>query len=124
MDRNTASEVYLPYKTPRCCDDSPFLDQPRNILRLDRFPGKFHGYKLETEEEVKEKEGLMEVWEKMEFVISDSDSDLESIAMTANVNNANGGNGNSGNNGCSYKTFTACNPKVFDGKGGAVALTR
>ncbi|GKB53059.1 reverse transcriptase domain-containing protein, partial [Tanacetum coccineum] len=44
--------------------------------------------------------------------------------VTANVNNANGENGNGGNNGCSYKTFTACNPKEFDGKGGAVALTR
>ncbi|GJU24318.1 putative reverse transcriptase domain-containing protein [Tanacetum coccineum] len=37
--------------------------------------------------------------------------------VTANVNNVNQGNGNGGNNGCSYKTFTACNPKVFDGKG-------
>ncbi|GJZ82807.1 hypothetical protein Tco_0647980 [Tanacetum coccineum] len=44
--------------------------------------------------------------------------------VTANVNNANGGGGNGGNNGCSYKTVTACNPKEFDGKGGAVALTR
>ncbi|GJZ97820.1 putative reverse transcriptase domain-containing protein [Tanacetum coccineum] len=44
--------------------------------------------------------------------------------VTDNVNNANGGNGNYGNNRCSYKTFTACNPKEFDGKGGAVALTR
>nr|GEW57968.1 putative reverse transcriptase domain, ribonuclease H-like domain, aspartic peptidase domain protein [Tanacetum cinerariifolium] len=26
------------------------------------------------------------------------------------------------NNRCSYKTFTTCNPKEFDGKGGAVAL--
>ncbi|GJR97805.1 putative reverse transcriptase domain-containing protein [Tanacetum coccineum] len=43
--------------------------------------------------------------------------------VTANVNNANRENGNGGNNGCSYKTFTACNPKEFDGKGGAVALT-
>ncbi|GJV28295.1 reverse transcriptase domain-containing protein [Tanacetum coccineum] len=43
--------------------------------------------------------------------------------VSANVNNANRGNGNGGNNGCSYKTFTACNPKEFDGKGGAVALT-
>ncbi|GJX37643.1 putative reverse transcriptase domain-containing protein [Tanacetum coccineum] len=34
------------------------------------------------------------------------------------------GNRNGGNNGCSYKTFTACNPKEFDGNGGAVALTR
>ncbi|GKE91895.1 reverse transcriptase domain-containing protein [Tanacetum coccineum] len=44
--------------------------------------------------------------------------------VTTNVNNATGGNGNDGNDGCSYKTFTACNPKEFDGKGGAVALTR
>ncbi|GKA74985.1 putative reverse transcriptase domain-containing protein [Tanacetum coccineum] len=44
--------------------------------------------------------------------------------VIANVNNGNGGNGNYGNNGCSYKTFTSCNPKEFDRKGGAVALTR
>nr|GEX37151.1 hypothetical protein [Tanacetum cinerariifolium] len=44
--------------------------------------------------------------------------------VTTNVNNANGGNENGGNNGCSYKTFIVCNPKEFDGKGGAVALTR
>nr|GEU92498.1 hypothetical protein [Tanacetum cinerariifolium] len=102
--------------------------------------------KLATEEEVEENEGLKEVWGQMEYVISDSDSDLEQLVVnlrasslssileniipqiasqvTANVNNANGGNGNGGNNGCSYKTFTACNPKEFDGKGGAVALTR
>ncbi|GJU28504.1 reverse transcriptase domain-containing protein [Tanacetum coccineum] len=29
-----------------------------------------------------------------------------------------------GNDRCSYKTFTACDPKEFDGKSGAVALTR
>ncbi|GKE95636.1 reverse transcriptase domain-containing protein [Tanacetum coccineum] len=47
--------------------------------------------------------------------------------VTNNVNNtnANGGNGrNGGNNGCSYKGFLACNPRDYDGKGGAVALTR
>ncbi|GJQ94116.1 retrovirus-related pol polyprotein from transposon TNT 1-94 [Tanacetum coccineum] len=44
--------------------------------------------------------------------------------VTVNVNNANGGNRNGRNDGCSYKTFTACNPKEFGGKGGAVALTR
>ncbi|GJX66283.1 hypothetical protein Tco_0300626, partial [Tanacetum coccineum] len=44
--------------------------------------------------------------------------------VTANVNNANGENGNGRNDRCSYKTFTTCNPKEFDGKGGAVALTR
>ncbi|GJU39781.1 putative reverse transcriptase domain-containing protein [Tanacetum coccineum] len=78
-----------------------------------QFPGKFHGYKLTTEEEVEENKGLKEVWEKMEYVISDSDSDLESTAIMEN----------GGNDGCSYKTFTACNPKEFDGKGGTVALT-
>ncbi|GJX51733.1 putative reverse transcriptase domain-containing protein [Tanacetum coccineum] len=45
--------------------------------------------------------------------------------VTKNVNNANGGNGgNGGNNGCTYKGFMACNPKEYDGKGGAIALTR
>ncbi|GJU04908.1 putative reverse transcriptase domain-containing protein [Tanacetum coccineum] len=46
------------------------------------------------------------------------DSDLESTIVTQvtnNVNNSNGGNGgngrNGGNNGCTYKGFTACNPK-------------
>ncbi|GJW48946.1 putative reverse transcriptase domain-containing protein [Tanacetum coccineum] len=42
--------------------------------------------------------------------------------VTNNVNNANGGNG--GNNGCTYKGFMACNPKEYDGKGGAITLTR
>nr|GEV23480.1 putative reverse transcriptase domain-containing protein [Tanacetum cinerariifolium] len=47
--------------------------------------------------------------------------------VTNNVNNANandGNGGNGGNNGCSYKAFVACNPQDYDGKGGAVALTR
>ncbi|GJV66559.1 reverse transcriptase domain-containing protein [Tanacetum coccineum] len=78
-----------------------------------KIPRKFRGYKLTTKEEVEENEGLKEVWEKMEYVISDSDSDLESTAR----------NRNGGNNGYSYKSFTACNPKEFDGKGGAIALT-
>ncbi|GKE04940.1 putative reverse transcriptase domain-containing protein, partial [Tanacetum coccineum] len=42
--------------------------------------------------------------------------------VTNNVNNANGGNG--GNNGYTYKGFMACNPKEYDGKGGAIALTQ
>ncbi|GJR75254.1 hypothetical protein Tco_0087619 [Tanacetum coccineum] len=77
-----------------------------------KFPGKFHGYKLATEEEVEENEGLKE-------------NIIPQIAtqVTANVNNANGGDGNGRNNGCSYKNFTSCIPKEFDGKGGAVALT-
>nr|GFD20345.1 reverse transcriptase domain-containing protein [Tanacetum cinerariifolium] len=49
--------------------------------------------------------------------------------VTNNVNNtnANGGSGNGRNGGnirCSYKRFMACNPKVYDGKGGTIALTR
>ncbi|GKA12122.1 putative nucleotidyltransferase, ribonuclease H [Tanacetum coccineum] len=39
-----------------------------------------------------------------------------------NYNNANKRNG--GNNRCSYKGFLACNPRDYDGKGGAIALTR
>ncbi|GJX02510.1 reverse transcriptase domain-containing protein [Tanacetum coccineum] len=42
--------------------------------------------------------------------------------VTNNMNNANNGNG--GNNGYTYKGFLACNPKEYDGKGGAIALTR
>nr|GEU45020.1 putative reverse transcriptase domain-containing protein [Tanacetum cinerariifolium] len=50
--------------------------------------------------------------------------------VTNNVNNANANGqnsrngGNGGNNVCSYKTFLACNPRDYDGKGGAVVLTR
>ncbi|GKF30361.1 hypothetical protein Tco_0100159 [Tanacetum coccineum] len=46
-----------------------------------KFPRKFHGIKLATEE-AKENEELKEVWEKMEYVISDSDSDLKSSASS------------------------------------------
>ncbi|GJW00626.1 putative reverse transcriptase domain-containing protein, partial [Tanacetum coccineum] len=58
--------------------------------------------------------------------------------VNGNVEGANGGapNGNVGNEnvgnvlvngnrvGCSYKKFLACNPKEYNGKGGAVVLTR
>ncbi|GKA33618.1 putative reverse transcriptase domain-containing protein [Tanacetum coccineum] len=45
--------------------------------------------------------------------------------VTNNMNNANDGNGGNGrNNGYTYKGFMACNPKEYDGKGGAIALTR
>ncbi|GJY92170.1 reverse transcriptase domain-containing protein [Tanacetum coccineum] len=54
------------------------------------------------------------------------------VLMTNNVNNANngnggnsgGGNGNSRNNGCTFKAFQSCNTKEYDGKGGAIVLTR
>ncbi|GJV98592.1 hypothetical protein Tco_1553844 [Tanacetum coccineum] len=83
-----------------------------------QFPRKFRGYKLTSEEEVEENEGLKEVWQLQNIIPQIV------TQVTANVNNANGENGNGGNDGCSYKTFTACNPKEFDGKGGVVALTR
>ncbi|GJV01405.1 hypothetical protein Tco_1334974 [Tanacetum coccineum] len=35
-----------------------------------------------------------------------------------------GGRGEGPREGCSYKEFLACNPKEYDGKGGAVVLTR
>ncbi|GJZ54394.1 hypothetical protein Tco_0609279 [Tanacetum coccineum] len=47
-----------------------------------KFPRQFCGYKLEEGEEVEENEELKEVWEQMVYVISDSDSDLESIASS------------------------------------------
>nr|GEU99098.1 hypothetical protein [Tanacetum cinerariifolium] len=47
-----------------------------------KLPGKFHGYKLATKEEVEDNEGLKEVWKQMEYMISDNDSDLESTASS------------------------------------------
>ncbi|GJV63102.1 reverse transcriptase domain-containing protein [Tanacetum coccineum] len=66
-------------------------------------------------------EGLKEVGNQIE---RPSTSGLIFTQVTANVNNGNGGNRNGRNDRCTYKTFTACNPKEFDRKGGAVALTR
>ncbi|GJW60847.1 putative reverse transcriptase domain-containing protein [Tanacetum coccineum] len=53
-----------------------------------------------------------------------SEPKLSNNVNNANANGGNGGNGNGGTNGCSYKTFLACNPRDYNGKGGAVALTR
>ncbi|GKC55722.1 putative reverse transcriptase domain-containing protein [Tanacetum coccineum] len=96
-----------------------------------KFRGKFHGCKLETEEEVEENEGLKEK-HGSNFVSKPNPNIATIIAqqlqniipqivtqVTTSVNNANGGGGNGGNNICSYKTFIACNPKEFDGKSGA-----
>nr|GEX60300.1 hypothetical protein [Tanacetum cinerariifolium] len=41
--------------------------------------------------------------------------------MHGDVRGVNVGNGQ---NGCSYKEFMACNPKDYDGKGGAIVYTR
>ncbi|GJT17519.1 reverse transcriptase domain-containing protein [Tanacetum coccineum] len=136
-----------PVEQPRRHDlygfvDHPLLQQgyPMNEFTQHRLPqpkGNMHGWLIKDEEEVKRKE---------------VDSDLESTAsglarmitwiivdalhivtqVNYNVNNANngnggnggGGNGNGGNNGCTFKAFQSCNPKEYDGKGGAIALTR
>nr|GEX46109.1 putative reverse transcriptase domain-containing protein [Tanacetum cinerariifolium] len=42
----------------------------------------------------------------------------------ANANGGGGNGGNDGNNRCSYKRFMTCNPKEYDKKGGAIALTQ
>nr|GEZ47514.1 reverse transcriptase domain-containing protein [Tanacetum cinerariifolium] len=106
-----------------------------------KLPGNFHGYKLPMEEEVEENEGNMVRTSRQNPTLEPSLEPNPNIAtiiaqllqnilsqivtqVTANVNNVNRANGNGGNNGCSYKTFTSCNPKEFDGKGSAVALTR
>ncbi|GJU68207.1 hypothetical protein Tco_1254466 [Tanacetum coccineum] len=47
-----------------------------------KFPGKFRWIQVSNKEEVEENEGLKEVWEQIEYVISDSDSDLESTASS------------------------------------------
>ncbi|GJQ89565.1 putative nucleotidyltransferase, ribonuclease H [Tanacetum coccineum] len=44
-------------------------------------------------------------------------------ANNGNGGNGGGGNGNGGNNGCTFKAFQSCNPKEYDGKGGAIVLT-
>ncbi|GKA74986.1 hypothetical protein Tco_0781364 [Tanacetum coccineum] len=58
----------------------------RTRVPIDLYPchieEKMIMKKLATEEELKENEELKEVWEKMEYVISDSDSDLESTASS------------------------------------------
>ncbi|GJS53416.1 hypothetical protein Tco_0626778 [Tanacetum coccineum] len=51
-------------------------------MTIKQFLGKFRRYESASEEEVEENEGLKEVWEKIEYVISDSDSDLESTAIS------------------------------------------
>ncbi|GJR07183.1 hypothetical protein Tco_0530167 [Tanacetum coccineum] len=47
-----------------------------------KFPRKFRGYESASKEEVEENEGLKEVWEQMVYMISNSDSDLESTASS------------------------------------------
>ncbi|GJR02645.1 putative reverse transcriptase domain-containing protein [Tanacetum coccineum] len=92
----------------------------------------------EEEEEEEEKEELEKKRSKEDGPSNNENPDIAAIIaqqlqtilpqiitqVTNNVNNANANGGNGGNSGRSYKTFLACNPRDYDGKGGAVALTR
>ncbi|GJU41832.1 putative reverse transcriptase domain-containing protein [Tanacetum coccineum] len=56
-------------------------------------------------------------------IVNQVTASVNANANNGNGNGANGGNGGNGNNGCTYKSFMSCNPKEYDGKGGAVVLT-
>ncbi|GJV50112.1 putative reverse transcriptase domain-containing protein [Tanacetum coccineum] len=57
-------------------------------------------------------------------IVNQVTAHVNANANNGNGNGANGANGGNGNNGCTYKSFMSCNPKEYDGKGGAVVLTR
>nr|GEZ74673.1 putative reverse transcriptase domain-containing protein [Tanacetum cinerariifolium] len=115
------------------------------MISKDGIISEFPGYtsskeaKEEEEEEDKKEESKKKGSKETSEMGSNSESsgyaasDNEIITQVtnnvniANANGRNGGNGrngNGGNNKCSYKAFLACNPQDYDGKGGAVALTR
>ncbi|GJV75999.1 reverse transcriptase domain-containing protein [Tanacetum coccineum] len=115
---------------------------------LPQSSGNMNGWLVEDEDEVERNEvdsdlestaSSKPVWEKTTKDDRDCASyhcpwcsnKLQAIItqVANNANNANngnngGGNRNDGNNECSFKTFQSCNPKEYDGKGGAIALTR
>ncbi|GJT58164.1 putative reverse transcriptase domain-containing protein [Tanacetum coccineum] len=62
--------------------------------------------------------------QQLQNIISQIVTQVTNNVNNANANGRNGGNENSGNNRCSYKAFLAYNPRDYNGKGGAVALTR
>nr|GEZ47787.1 hypothetical protein [Tanacetum cinerariifolium] len=132
-----SSEKEEPTRQSRALNKYGFVDHPelqRNEFASHRLPqqkGNMNGWLIEDE--------------ALEHEASDKevDSDLESIASSkpmmkkttkadhdrASCNcpycSKNGGNGgNGGNNGCTYKGFMACNPKEYDGKRCAIALTQ
>nr|GEV89562.1 reverse transcriptase domain-containing protein [Tanacetum cinerariifolium] len=121
------------------------MKKEMRMISKDVIISKFHGYtsskeedEEEDEKEESEKKGLKEAGSSNDknpdittIIVQQLQNILHQIVtqVTNNVNNANanggnGGNENGGNNGCSYKTFLACNLRDYDGKGGAVALTR
>ncbi|GJR15505.1 putative reverse transcriptase domain-containing protein [Tanacetum coccineum] len=68
---------------------------------ITRVPRQFQGYETSEEEPVEQPR-----------------------RHDCNRGNGGGGNGNGGNNGCTFKAFQSCNPKEYDGKRGAIVLTR
>nr|GFB74545.1 reverse transcriptase domain-containing protein [Tanacetum cinerariifolium] len=88
-----------------------------NLLRTEQ-KGNMNGWFIEDEDEPLEHEASVK--EQLQTILPQIVTQV-----TKNVNNANGRNGgNGGNNGYTYKGFMACNPKEYDGKGGAISLTR
>ncbi|GJW16528.1 putative reverse transcriptase domain-containing protein [Tanacetum coccineum] len=110
------------------------MKKEMRMISKDGTISEFFGYtsskeeeEEEDEEEDEEEEEKEESKKKRSKEASEPKCKEMEDTLTNNVNNANanGGNGgNGGNNGCSYKTFLACNPRDYDGKGGAVELTR
>ncbi|GJZ71824.1 putative reverse transcriptase domain-containing protein [Tanacetum coccineum] len=119
-----------PTKQPRALNKYGFVDHPelqRNEFAPHRLPqreGNVNGWLIEDEDEPLEHEASNK----------EEDSDLESTTsskpmlkkttkvipdrMFRNCLYC------PKNNGRTYKAFMACNPKEYDGKGGAIALTR
>ncbi|GJY29241.1 putative reverse transcriptase domain-containing protein [Tanacetum coccineum] len=120
--------------------------------RLPQQKGNMNGWLIEDDEELERNEEdsdlestarskpkhfeLEDTCEsrQLQAIIPQIVNQVTTNVNNANANNANRGNGNGGNgngrngngenNGCTFKTFQACNPKEYDGKGGAIALTR
>ncbi|GJX48153.1 putative reverse transcriptase domain-containing protein [Tanacetum coccineum] len=139
--RYHSSEEEEPTEQPRALNKYGFVDHPalqRNEFASHRLPqreGNMNRWLIEDEDESlgyeaskKEVESSLESTVRSKPKRKKLKKTAKAISDRMFCNSpycSNGGNGgNGGNNGCSYKTFTACNPKEFDGKGGAIALTR
>ncbi|GKC62820.1 reverse transcriptase domain-containing protein, partial [Tanacetum coccineum] len=98
---------------------------------VTRFGGRFPHF-IEEEEEEKPKPynlyGFVYLMENEQQLQNPLPKIVNQVTANVNANanngNGNGANGGNGNNGCTYKSFMSCNPKEYDGKGGAVVLTR
>ncbi|GKA00699.1 putative reverse transcriptase domain-containing protein [Tanacetum coccineum] len=91
--------------------------------RRIRVPAFMHSCRIE--EELTLVKTLCKEFEEYvtKIIAKDVIANVNVNANNGNGNGANGANGGNGNNGCTYKSFMSCNPKEYDGKGGAVVLT-